>query len=38
MIIVNTKKYEIPENIHNKKLSEYIREDLGLTGTKIGCD
>ena len=38
MIIVNTKKYEIPENIHNKKLSEYIREDLGLTGTKIGCE
>jgi len=38
MIIVNGKSYEIPTDQQDKKLSEWLREDLYLTGTKIGCD
>ncbi|MBW6514644.1 MAG: (2Fe-2S)-binding protein [Candidatus Syntrophosphaera sp.] len=36
MITVNNKTYSVypPE----KKLSTWLREDLSLTGTKIGCD
>ncbi len=38
MITVNGVNHEISDDLKNKKLSEWIREDLSLTGTKIGCD
>lgn len=38
MIIVNGHKYKIPEALLEKKLSEWLREDLYLTGVKIGCE
>lgn len=38
MITVNGIHYEIPEELHAKKISDWLREDLMLTGTKIGCD
>ncbi len=37
-IIVNQVTYNIEEALLDKKLSSWLREDLGLTGTKIGCD
>lgn len=38
MIIVNGHKYKTPEALQDKKLSEWLREDLFLTGVKIGCE
>ncbi|MCB5271230.1 MAG: (2Fe-2S)-binding protein [Candidatus Cloacimonetes bacterium] len=38
MIIVNGHKHKIPEALLDKKLSEWLREDLYLTGVKIGCE
>jgi carbon-monoxide dehydrogenase small subunit len=38
MITVNGVNYEIPAELHARKLSDWLREDLMLTGTKIGCD
>ena len=35
---VNGKEYQLAEAILDKKLSTWLREDLGLTGTKVGCD
>jgi len=35
---VNGKEYLLTEADLDKKLSTWLREDLGLTGTKIGCD
>ncbi len=37
-ITVNKTPYDLPDDLMPKKLSEWLREDLGLTGTKIGCD
>jgi carbon-monoxide dehydrogenase small subunit len=38
IIYVNEHEYQICEADAEKKLSTWLREDLGLTGTKIGCD
>jgi len=38
MITVNGIDYPISEELRAKKLSEWLREDLMLTGTKVGCD
>lgn len=38
IIHVNKQEYQICEADADKKLSTWLREDLGLTGTKIGCD
>lgn len=38
MIIVNGKTHNPPLELKQKKLSDWLREDLMLTGTKIGCD
>lgn len=38
MITVNGINYEIGDELKDKKLSEWLREDLMLTGTKIGCN
>ncbi|MCB5280050.1 MAG: (2Fe-2S)-binding protein [Candidatus Cloacimonetes bacterium] len=38
MITVNGINYEIGNELKDKKLSEWLREDLMLTGTKIGCN
>ena len=37
-ITVNNTEYAISEELAELKLSTYLRENLGLTGTKIGCD
>ncbi|MCB5268929.1 MAG: (2Fe-2S)-binding protein [Candidatus Cloacimonetes bacterium] len=37
MITVNNIKHQIPENKMELILSTWLREDLYLTGTKIGC-
>jgi aerobic-type carbon monoxide dehydrogenase small subunit (CoxS/CutS family) len=37
MIIVNGKSYEI-EPLSGEMLADLLRERLGLTGTKIGCN
>lgn len=37
-IIVNKQKILVDENSLEKKLMDFIREDLNLTGTKNGCD
>ena len=37
-ITVNNTEYSISEELAELKLSTYLRENLGLTGTKIGCD
>ncbi len=36
-IIVNGKEIKVPEKNHNLLLSHWLREELDLTGTKIGC-
>lgn len=38
IIYVNNLAHSISEDMLEKKLSTWIREDLSLTGTKIGCD
>jgi aerobic-type carbon monoxide dehydrogenase small subunit (CoxS/CutS family) len=35
---INKKDYEIPDSYRNKRLVEYLREDLDLTGAKNACD
>ena len=37
-VTVNERLYEVPEELLEKSLVYWLREDLGLTGTKIGCD
>ncbi len=37
-ITVNNTEHSVPEELADKKLSTYLREDLDLTGTKIGCE
>lgn len=37
-IIVNKQKISVDESSLDKKLMDFIREDLNLTGTKNGCD
>jgi carbon-monoxide dehydrogenase small subunit len=37
-ITVNNIEYTVSENLAELKLSTYLRENLDLTGTKIGCD
>ncbi len=37
-ITVNNIEYTVSENLAELKLSAYLRENLDLTGTKIGCD
>jgi carbon-monoxide dehydrogenase small subunit len=37
-ITVNNIEYTVSENLAELKLSSYLRENLDLTGTKIGCD
>lgn len=37
-LIVNNIEYRLSEADLDKKLSVWLREDLGLKGTKIGCD
>ncbi len=37
-ITVNNTEYSVSEELAELKLSTYLRENLGLTGTKIGCD
>ena len=36
-IIVNRRTYQLSENLLTLSLLEYLREELGLTGTKNGC-
>ncbi|PKN74300.1 MAG: xanthine dehydrogenase [Candidatus Cloacimonetes bacterium HGW-Cloacimonetes-2] len=36
--IVNGREYTVAEQSLDKSLVYWLREDLGLTGTKIGCD
>ena len=38
IITVNDKDYTITEEQLENKLSLWLRDDLGLTGVKIGCD
>lgn len=38
MITVNGHSYEPDAALQEKKLSDWLREDLFLTGVKIGCD
>jgi len=35
---INGKLVTLQEELLDKNLVQYLREDLGLTGTKIGCD
>lgn len=35
---INGRLTPIPEELLDKSLAYWLREDLGLTGTKIGCD
>lgn len=37
-IVVNGSVYELDSQHCDMKLSTWLREDLGLTGTKLGCD
>ena len=37
-ITVNNTEYSVSEELAELKLSTYLRENLGLTGTKISCD
>jgi carbon-monoxide dehydrogenase small subunit len=37
-ITVNGREYEIDDSMLEKKLLDYLREDLELTGTKNGCN
>lgn len=37
-IIINKQSITVNENLLDKKLMDFIREDLNLTGTKNGCD
>ena len=37
-IRVNNKNYSITDELGEKKLVDFLREDLGFTGTKIGCE
>ena len=37
-ITVNDIEYNVPKEYAETKLSTYLRENLKLTGTKIGCD
>jgi carbon-monoxide dehydrogenase small subunit len=37
-LIVNGTEYQITETMQEKNLAAYLREDLMLTGTKIGCE
>ena len=37
-VTVNERLYEVPEELLEKSLVYWLREDLGLTGTKVGCD
>ncbi|MCB5254490.1 MAG: (2Fe-2S)-binding protein [Candidatus Cloacimonetes bacterium] len=38
MITVNGHRYEPDSALQERKLSDWLREDLVLTGVKIGCD
>lgn len=38
MILINGKSVNVDATLMEKKLSQWLREDIGLTGTKIGCD
>jgi len=37
-LIINNKHYELPDSFREKRLVEYLREDLDLTGAKNACD
>ncbi|MEN6445330.1 MAG: (2Fe-2S)-binding protein [Candidatus Cloacimonas sp.] len=37
-ITVNDIEYNVPAELAETKLSTYLRENINLTGTKIGCD
>ncbi len=37
-LIINGTEYQITETMQDKNLAAYLREDLMLTGTKIGCE
>jgi aerobic-type carbon monoxide dehydrogenase small subunit (CoxS/CutS family) len=37
-ITVNDIEYNVPKEYAETKLSTYLRENLNLTGTKIGCE
>jgi carbon-monoxide dehydrogenase small subunit len=37
-LIINGKETEVPETLAEKRLIEFLREDLDLTGTKNACD
>jgi len=37
-IIINGKEHQVTETQLDKSLATFLREDLMLTGTKIGCD
>ncbi len=37
-LIINNKSFDITENQLNKKMIDFLREDLDLTGTKNGCN
>jgi carbon-monoxide dehydrogenase small subunit len=38
MVTINKIEYSIDNAIQEKNLAQWLREDLYLTGTKIGCD
>lgn len=35
---INKKIYNIPDSFKEMKLTEYLRENLNLTGVKVGCE
>lgn len=35
---INKKQYNIPDECKEMKLTEYLRENLNLTGVKVGCE
>jgi len=36
-LTVNGEEVEVPDAARNRRLADFLREDLDLTGTKVGC-
>lgn len=37
-ITINNKKYNVPDSFREKRLTEYLRDELDLTGAKNACE